>query len=480
MVFNSCQFFVFMGFFYLLYIATNGRVRVQNALLLVASYVFYGSWDWRFLSLLFASTVLDYVCGMQIYRANGEKRRKAILGCAVFGNLFILGVFKYFNFFSANLHFLLSRFGLPGDPVLLKIILPLGISFYTFQTMSYSIDIYRGEMKPARNFLDFAVFVAFFPHLVAGPILRAKSMMPQIMNPRRLRFSRFYEGCHLMVWGYFLKVFVADNLALIVDPVFSASGSYNGVTVLLSLYSFAFQIFGDFAGYSCIAMGLGKWMGFDIPVNFNLPYFATNPQGFWKRWHMSLSTWFLDYLFMPLSFTWRGLGGPGVMLALMVTFTLCGFWHGASWTFVLWGAYHGSLLCGYRMLQPVLAEIGEPRNRILRNAWLITRMVFCFHLVCLGWLFFRAGSISQVKSMLGAVLFNFRVLPGIGIQHYFSSLVFYIAFLLAVQVLQYRKNDLEAVRKYPLPIRAAFYYTCLLFIMFFGVMKQNGFIYFQF
>lgn len=480
MVFNSVQFFGFISIFYLLYLLTNRKFRLQNTLLLIASYIFYGSWDWRFLSLLFASTVLDYICGIMIHDSEDPVRRKIFLTCAMVGNMTMLGIFKYFNFFSANLQLLLSNFGFQGDPLLLKVILPLGISFYTFQTMSYSIDIYRKEMEPTRNFFDFALFVSFFPHLVAGPILRAKSIIPQIVNPRKLSFSKFYEGSHLIVWGLFLKVFVADNLALIVNPVFTPSGSYNGIAVLLSLYAFAFQIFGDFAGYSCIAKGLGKWLGFEMPDNFNLPYFATNPQEFWQRWHISLSKWLHDYLFMPLAFNWRNLGRWGVILALMLTFTLCGFWHGASWTFILWGAYQGLLICGYRLLQPLLARVGEPNNKTLKNVWLITRIVVFFNISCFGWLLFRAESLSQAYMMFTSIFTNFRILPGIGIQHYAITLISCIIFVVAIQIIQYRKNDLMAVRQYNLITRTAFYYACFLLIIFFGVMKQNGFIYFQF
>ncbi|MBL4889968.1 MAG: MBOAT family protein, partial [Candidatus Lindowbacteria bacterium] len=273
MVFNSLQFVCFFLVVYSLYLMLGHRA--QNRMLLVASYVFYGAWDWRFLSLIIVSTILDYTCGLKIYNSSAQKKRRLYLSVSLFGNLSILGFFKYYDFFAQNLVVLLEQFDFSVQPHLLHVILPVGISFYTFQTMSYTIDIYRKEMKPTKKFLDFALFVSFFPQLVAGPIERAKRLLPQILAPRKLELERIYQGCYLIFWGLFLKIFVADNMAALVDPVFSSSGEhYNGVKVLLATYAFAFQIFGDFAGYSNMAIGLGKVMGFDLMLNFNLPYFA--------------------------------------------------------------------------------------------------------------------------------------------------------------------------------------------------------------
>jgi len=279
MLFNSLQFGIFFIIVFSLYAVS--KHRWQNRLLLIASYVFYGSWDWRFLSLIFISTLLDYRCGIEIDKVGAvEKRRKFFLVLSVLGNLFILGFFKYCNFFALNLQNLLSGLGVAISPHFLHIILPVGISFYTFQTMSYTIDIYRKKMQPTRKFLDFALFVAFFPQLVAGPIERARHLLPQILLPRKLTLKKFYEGSYLIFWGLFLKIFVADNLAHIVDPVFALTPPYDGLKVLISLYAFAFQIFCDFAGYSNIARGLGKCMGFEIMVNFNLPIFQKIQRNF--------------------------------------------------------------------------------------------------------------------------------------------------------------------------------------------------------
>ncbi|MBU0755520.1 MAG: MBOAT family protein, partial [Planctomycetes bacterium] len=265
MLFNSLEFGLFFFVVFSLYLALNHKL--QNRLLLVASYFFYGAWDWRFLSLIVVSTILDFFCGIGIYEADSDKKRKLLLYLSVSGNLFILGFFKYFNFFTQSLQDLLGYFGVTAQGHFLHIVLPVGISFYTFQTMSYTIDIYRRRMKPTRRFLDFGLFVAFFPQLVAGPIERASSLLPQILAPRQVTLEKFYGGCHLIFWGLFQKVFVADNLARVVDPVFNANSPQSGVVVLLSLYAFAFQIFCDFAGYSNIARGLGRVMGFELMVN---------------------------------------------------------------------------------------------------------------------------------------------------------------------------------------------------------------------
>ena len=476
MLFTSIQFAVFFSVVYALYLLFNHRW--QNRMLLVASYVFYSAWDWRFLSLIIISTVIDYFCGLKISASRDRSRRKIFLFFSVFSNLSILGFFKYFNFFAANLQELLGSFGLSIQPRFLSIILPVGISFYTFQTMSYTIDIYRGKLEPTKKFFDFALFVAFFPQLVAGPIERARHLLPQMLAPRRLTLDGFYEGCYLIFWGLFQKVLVADNLARLVDTIFASNPPYNGIAVLLALYAFAFQIFCDFAGYSNIARGLGKCMGFDIMVNFNLPYFSTNPREFWKRWHISLSTWLRDYLYIPLGGNRRG--KLITYRNLAITMLLGGLWHGAAWTFVLWGAYQGMLLILYRLLQPVLAMVPEPRNNIAGKLWKFVRMVFFFHLVCLGWLLFRAQSLSQVGAMLHGLFFRFKITSGAGLGYCIWSLLFFTWLLLTVQILQWRKKDLMVIFRSGITVRVLFYIISYLLITAYGVWGENEFIYFQF
>lgn len=474
MLFNTLQFAIFFVIVYGLYLILNHKW--QNRMLLVASYIFYGSWDWRFLSLIFISTLLDYVCGIKIYESKDAKKRKLFLILSIFGNLSILGFFKYFNFFASSLQILLSHFGISAQPRFLHIILPVGISFYTFQTMSYSIDVYRDNMKPTRNFLDYALFVAYFPQLVAGPIERAKHLLPQVTSIRKVTLDKFWEGSHLIFWGLFQKVFIADNLARIVDPVFNSSSAYSGATVLLALYAFAFQIFCDFAGYSNIARGLGKCMGFDIMLNFNLPYFATNPKEFWQRWHISLSTWLKDYLYIPLGGNKKGTLNTYKNLA--ITMVLGGLWHGASWTFVIWGAYHGLLLIIYRLSKTLFDKISPLKNIFISKICFILKVIFFFHLVCLGWLVFRARSMTQAFNMIHSLFFNFSI-TSINIIE-IKKLVFYLWFLILLDVISYKSKDLDILVKLPAFIRVNAWLYIIYSIIIMGVLYGKEFIYFQF
>ena len=398
MLFNSLEFAVFFPVVYGAYLLLHHKW--QNRMLLLASYVFYGSWDWRFLSLILISTVVDYCCGLGIHHAKDRRYRKRLLIVSVAVNLAILGFFKYFNFFADNLQLLLGSAGFSVHPRFLEVVLPVGISFYTFQTMSYTIDIYRREMEPTKELFDFALFVAFFPQLVAGPIERAKRLLPQILSERLVTRESLIDGVYLIGWGLFQKVVVADNLSRIVDPVFAAGSSlqgYGGWDVLLATYAFAFQIFCDFAGYSNIARGLGRCMGFDIMVNFRSPYLAANPSEFWRRWHISLSTFLRDYLYIPLGGNRKG--PARTFLNLTVTMVLGGLWHGAAWTFVLWGAYHGLLLMFYRFVTPT-ATVASDRSDGIAQAF---RIVVFFHLICAGWVIFRAQSVQQCLHMAASV-----------------------------------------------------------------------------
>jgi len=484
MLFNSLEFFIFFIIVYVCYLPLN--LKWQNRLLLIASYIFYGAWDWRFLSLLFASTCLDYIFALKIDDLKDHKKRKAFVVFSIVANLAILGFFKYFNFFAASLVNLLSHFGLHVPMPVLHIILPVGISFYTFQSMSYVIDVYRKAIKPSRSFFDYALFVAFFPQLVAGPIMRAKQLLWQIIEPRTVTLSKFYEGSFLIFWGLFEKIFVADNLAKMVNPVFTAGPPYHGAEVLLALYAFAFQIFCDFDGYSNMARGLGKCMGFEIMINFNLPYFATNPREFWQRWHISLSGWLKDYLYVPLG----GNRGSTLMTFrnLSITMLLGGLWHGASWTFVLWGAYHGLLLIGHRLIASVslLRGVKRQSNPSDRDcfaplAFTMTKsvkVIIFFHLVVLGWLLFRAQSLSQVGEMLHALIFNFHVNEQSGFM--FLKFIAIIFLLFVVQMGQYKTNDLMFLYRRHWLVKTAAYAMMTCLMIGWGAMKAEEFIYFQF
>lgn len=475
MLFNSLEFLVFFVAVYSLYLLLPHRK--QNWLLLAASLLFYGCWDWRFLSLILFSTTVDYFCGLKIHKAPAQKTKKIFLLMSIISNLSLLAFVKYFNFFAANLIALAHTLGLSWSPKILRVILPVGISFYTFQALSYTIDIYRGKVSPTRNFWDFSLFVAFFPQLVAGPIERAGHLLPQVENPRRVSLPKFYEGCFLISWGLFEKIFVAGNLARIVDPVFDGGAPYEGLSVLIALYAFAFQIFCDFDGYSNIARGLGLCLGFDLMVNFRLPYFATNPREFWQRWHISLSTWLRDYLYIPL-------GGNRVskflnMRNLLLTMLLGGLWHGASWTFVLWGMYHGLLLTGHRLLSRGGASpaIYPPLHASRTTLHGFLSIIIVFHLVTVGWLFFRATSLQQVGDMTLSLL-HFENTEAA--QKLWRRFAFVVLPLLAVQLWQFKSDDLLILFRQHWLVKTCVYALMAYLILGYGILKPEEFIYFQF
>ncbi|HPA78106.1 MAG TPA: MBOAT family O-acyltransferase [Kiritimatiellia bacterium] len=475
MLFNSAEFIIFFVVLYGLYVMLPHRP--QNLLLLAGSYIFYAAWDWRFLSLILISTVIDYYCAHAIDRSDMPRRKKAFLTVSMVSNLGLLGIFKYSNFFVHSMISLLGRFGLEVQPLTLNIILPMGISFYTFQTMSYTIDVYRGQLKPAVNILDFALYVTLFPQLVAGPIERASNLFPQVIRPRKISRYGITHGAYLIFWGYFQKVFIADNIAPLVEKLFEGSAPYNGVHVLLGLYAFALQIYCDFAGYSNIARGLAFCMGFRFMLNFNLPYFATNPSDFWARWHISLSTWLRDYLYIPLGGNRKGTWFTYRNLAL--TMILGGLWHGAAWNFVLWGIYQGILLIGhrwYRAVRPFVAPAVPWKAAALR----VLHTVAFFHLVCLGWLLFRAESLHQIGAMLSA-LFTCFVWPSqLVLEHLVAAILFFGGLMMVIEWFQFRSSDLYVVLKWPLPVRVAVYLLMFYGLVIFGVQDAQSFIYFQF
>lgn len=473
MLFNSLHFVWFFIVVYAIYRLLPHRP--QNWLLLAASYYFYAAWDWRFLGLLIASTLVDYTCARAIERQTDPGRRKWLLALSVTFNLTLLGFFKYFNFFADNLHLVFGAIGWKVDFFTLRVLLPVGISFYTFVTMSYVIDVYRREIPATRDLVDFAVFVAYFPHLVAGPILRATMLLPQIAAPRRITGEQLRDGAWLIAWGYFLKVFVADNVAPLATAVFDPQASPTGVNVLLGVYAFAFQIYGDFAGYSNIARGTSKLMGIELIENFRFPYFVRTPQEFWRHWHISLSTWLRDYLYIPLG---GNRGTPAqTQRNLMITMLLGGLWHGAAWTFVIWGAYQGALLVLYRRIARLGAAqrllLGEtPAARAL--GWFVM-----FHLTCFGWLIFRASSPAQIGTLTASVLTSFA--PGsVDVRGLLVPLLFYVTPLVLVHALEAWSNDVLVVRRLPQGVRYSVYAATFYLILLFGNFGGADFIYFQF
>jgi len=469
MLFNSYTFWAFYIVVFISYWAL--KHKYQNTLLLIASYVFYGAWDWRFLFLILTSTLIDFVLAQKIEDAKTTRKKQSILGLSIFANLSILGFFKYYNFFSSELNSLFINIGIPSMLPTLDIILPVGISFYTFQTMSYSIDVYRKEIKPTRNFKDYALYVSFFPQLVAGPIERSSRLLPQVLHDRSWKKDYFSEGLYLVLYGLFLKVVIADNMASIVNYIFAKpSNELTSLEILLGVYAFAFQIYGDFAGYSSIARGIAKWLGFDLMVNFRMPYLANNPSDFWKRWHISLSTWFRDYVYIPL-----GGNREGKVTShrnLMLTMFLSGLWHGAAWTYVLWGILHGLYLSVYNL---IFAKREFKRFSQLKN---IIAIVVMFHLTCLAWLLFRANDMDQVFTYI-VKIFEFDTSLSVFFMGSISLMVFYVLPLMVYEVWMDKKG-LMALLEQKSMVQAMFYCYILLMLLFFPSPTAHEFIYFQF
>ncbi len=472
MPFNSLKFAGFFTVVFVLYWLCRRSRRLQNALLLLAGYVFYGAWDLRFLSLLFFSTCLDYAAALKMAGCEGRKRRLWLV-LSVAANLGLLGFFKYFNFFAESLQNLAALAGLSLSAPALQIALPVGISFYTFQKLGYSIDVFQKRVEPRRNFLDFALFAGFFPVITAGPIERAGRLLPQIERPRALTAGQLDAGLFLIIWGLFKKLAVADNAALVADRVFDGYAQYGGLDLVIGALAFTLQIYGDFSGYSDIARGLGKLLGFDLMINFKLPYLALDPSDFWRRWHVSLSTWLRDYLYIPLGGNRGGvLGNSG---NLLLTMLLCGLWHGAAWTFVLWGLYHAALLIVYRILRrfrwPAFLSTG-----LLFPLSVGFRRALMFALVAAGWVIFRAESAEQA--------FYFFSHAGLAPSAGSGDLAYEIAFLafplLLFHLFQYYRDDLLIALRWPVWVRAPLYAVLVASIVVFGVREPVEFIYFNF
>jgi alginate O-acetyltransferase complex protein AlgI len=474
MVFNSIQFVVFFALVYGLYRLLPHRA--QNWLLLAASYWFYAAWSWRFLGLLVASTVVDYSVARYLDRQQDPVRRRRVLWISLGFNLGVLGFFKYAGFFAENMQALLAVFGLSASLPVLHVVLPIGISFYTFMTMSYVIDVYRREIPATRHPLDFAVFVAYFPHLVAGPILRAPALLPQIASPRHITREQLAEGAWLVGRGLFKKIFVADNLGPVVDAIFAHGHTASGAEVLVGIYAFAFQIYGDFSGYTDIARGISKLMGIELNLNFRFPYFVRSPQEFWRHWHISLSTWLRDYLYIPLGGN-RG-GRAATYRNLMVTMVLGGLWHGAAWPYVFWGAYQGGLLVLYRWVRERWAGAGW-LARLERPGWRVAGWALMFHLTCYGWLLFRARSAGQIASMSVALVTGWGRTPA-EVWSEATRLAFYAGPLLLLNGWEAFRDDLDAVGKLPLVVRYTVYVALLYLTLLFGEFGGSQFIYFQF
>ncbi|QDU68006.1 MBOAT family O-acyltransferase [Engelhardtia mirabilis] len=478
MLFNSLHFLWFFALVWGVYWALGRRPRLQNLLLLAASNFFYGYWDWRFLGLIWASTLIDFACGLAFERPGMTgTRRRAVLGISLASNLGLLGFFKYFDFFAASAAELLASLGLGAHEWTLGVILPVGISFYTFQTLSYTIDRYRGTIPAERSLVDFATYVAFFPQLVAGPIVRAAEFLPQVRARRVFRWSDQLEGLELALWGLFKKVVLADNLAPAVNAVFAGGGDEVGYLArIVGVYAFTLQIYGDFSGYTDIARGCAQAMGFRFPWNFRMPYFASDPQEFWRRWHISLSSWLRDYLYISLGGN-RG-GALVTYRNLMLTMLLGGLWHGAAWNFVLWGGYQGLLLSLHRAwsrrpsYRPASTRLGAA-----------VRWVCFLQLVVLGWLFFRAESMAQIVGFLSPT--QAGLLAGLPLSEHLASGLIVAAgatlVVLAWDLGLWRRGDAESPFEAARPgARAAVLVGLYLAVSLFGRFVGGEFIYFQF
>lgn len=490
MVFNSVQFVVFFLVVYGVYRLLPHRA--QNVLLLVASYVFYAAWDWRFVSLIVASTLVNFAAGLMLARTDRPSSRRAVMAASLVFNLGVLGFFKYWNFFAENVRVLFAAVGWHADPFTLAVLLPIGISFYTFMTISYVIDVYRREIGPTRSLLDFGVFVAYFPHLVAGPILRASLLLPQIATPRTITAEQVAEGTWLVLWGYFKKIYVADNLAHVTSRIFGAGADPTGFDIALGTIAFAFQIYGDFSGYSDIARGTSKFLGIELNVNFRFPYFVRSPQDFWAHWHISLSTWLRDYLFLPLSYAWSrrfdGLRGFGFgedfwvyAAATAVTMVFGGLWHGAAWNFVLWGAYQALLLIVFRAV--ALRRRGRRRRGRLGSRAFEVRdipaVLGMFALTCYGWLIFRASTLAHLGSLTARLFTGLDPTASSALENGLP-VALYAGPLLLIHALEARAADLDLVRRWPPAARYGVYVALVYLIVLFGDFEGSEFIYFQF
>ncbi len=481
MLFNSIHFLLFFPVVVFLYFIVPHRWRW--ILLLIASYYFYMSWRPEYVILIMLSTLVDYFAGLKMGEIEEKVKRKKYLYLSLFVNLGLLFLFKYYNFFSDSTRLALEAISINFNIPYFKLLLPVGISFYTFQTLSYSIDVYKGKIKPERHLGIFAVYVSFFPQLVAGPIERAKNLLPQFWEKHKFDSERLVDGLKIMLWGFFLKIVIADRLAMGVNEVYNNVLEYTGLPLLTASYFFAFQIYCDFAGYSFIAIGAAKALGFNLMDNFKRPYFSKSISEFWKRWHISLSTWFRDYVYIAL-------GGNRTtrqkwFFNLFLVFLVSGLWHGAGWTFVIWGALHGS----YLIISIVTKRTREKTSHIFLfdrfpGVHKVIKVLVTFHLVLLGWIFFRANSLSDA---IYVITHMFEGLTKQGIESafilsydYFLLSVGLIFFMEFIHIIQERRGMRKFLNNKPIVLRWALYYAVIFLILLFGVFERQEFIYFQF
>ncbi|OVE74920.1 membrane-bound O-acyltransferase family protein [archaeon D22] len=478
MLFNSLHFLIFFPIVIGLYFWFPHRFRW--IILLISSYYFYMSWKAEYVILIFFSTLVDYLLGLKIYSEKNSKTKSMFLILSLLSNLGLLFAFKYFNFFNESLRVLLNHYSIPFDPFTLKLLLPVGISFYTFQTLSYTIDIYRGKLKPEKHFGIFAVYVSFFPQLVAGPIERAKNLLPQFFEKKYFEYKRVTDGLKLMLWGFFKKLVIADRAAIISDLIFNNVHDYVGIAYILGIFFFAFQIYCDFSGYSDIAIGSAQIMGFKLMDNFKRPYHSKSIAEFWRRWHISLSSWFEDYVFNPLymyvskskvlkKISYKKKHYISFIISIFIGEILLGLWHGANWTFVIFGIYQSIFIILYYFTRKYWDKMYSP-----------IQILLTFTIVLGGYIIFRANSVSDLIH-ISSNLFSFGQIYFTG-QQWLTILItlMFIVFMELVHVMQIHVKMREFLSEKPIYARWTVYMLIIFAILLFGIFEQKEFIYFQF
>ena len=475
MIFNSLEFFAFIGIFFPVYFMLKGKARLW--LCLLGSYFFYSWWNPKLLSLIIISTLIDYSIGLMLDKEVKEKRRKRLLTISMVVNLGFLAVFKYFNFFVESFQDLVLSMGMTPSFTTIHIILPMGISFYTFQSMSYTIDVYYKKIPVEPDIVRFATFISFFPQLVAGPIVRAKEFLPQFKMDKKFDWNRFNSGTGQMLWGFFKKIVVADSLAPFVDQCFAAPETFSSLHLMVGVVFWSFQIYCDFSGYSDIAIGLARTMGFDFPDNFKTPYFSQDFSEFWQRWHITLSSWFRDYLYIPLGGSRNGTFNT--YKNTMLTNLLSGLWHGASWVYVFWGFLHGIYIIIQRVIGPRFGKLMDAM-RLPKMGRVGINIFLVYSATCFAWIFFRATDFNNALEVINGIgKFENFTFSSIVNKFWFVKGALVIGLLLFVEIADLKFNFSNLVKKEPI-FRAVSFATVMMLIAFFGTFGSNAFIYFVF
>ncbi len=486
MLFNSIDFAIFLPIVFIFYwFVTNKSLKMQNFLLLAASYFFYSCWDWRFLFLLMFSTLLDYFTGIRMCKSETQSTRRFWFWLSVIINLGFLGIFKYYNFFAESFADMMALVGITVHPTTIKVILPVGISFYTFHGLSYVIDIYKRRIKAERNFVDYAVFVSFFPLLVAGPIERATHLLPQIKQKRTFDYEKAVDGMRQILWGLFKKIVIADGCAVYANQIFNHSADYSGSTLLLGALFFTVQIYGDFSGYSDIAIGTARLFGIDLLRNFAYPYFSRDIAEFWRRWHISLTTWFRDYLYIPLG---GSHGGTWMKIRnTFIIFLVSGFWHGANWTFIVWGALNAAYFLPLMLTKNNRKNLDiVAQGRIFPTVREFLQMSVTFSLSVFAWIFFRAENMGHAMSIVLEIFSSsLFTLPKLGVNTLLSEIVGISSMLFLFFAVEWmgreEQHALAKVKIWKKGYRIAFYYVLAYLTLYYGAIGvKQEFIYFQF